>query len=172
MTTSYIITFIGDDRPGLVEDLAQVIADNNGNWLESRLSQLAGKFAGIIRVSLDGDNVSDFQQALENLTRKGLSVRVRQVDGERTAAGRVIVLTAIGPDRPGIVREISSALATHKLNVVEMDSRVSSAPMTAEQLFEAIIHIEVTATDAIDTLSDTLDEIANEMTLDIHLEES
>ena len=51
MHTSYVITFIGDDRPGLVEALAKVISGHDGNWLESRLSQLDSKFAGIIRVS-------------------------------------------------------------------------------------------------------------------------
>lgn len=171
MSKSYIITFIGDDRPGLVEDLAQVIADEGGNWLESRLSQLAGKFAGIIRVSLDSGDSKSFQSALEDLTRKGLSVRVHPADGEPGSAGRVVVLTAIGPDRPGIVREISAALATRQLNVVEMDSRVSSAPMTAEQLFEAIVHLEVPTDASLDELSDTLDHIANSMTLDIHLDE-
>jgi len=171
VTSSYIITFIGDDRPGLVEDLAQVIADEGGNWLESRLSQLAGKFAGIIRVSLDDKNAQTFQSALEDLTRKGLSVRVHPADGETASSGRVVVLTAIGPDRPGIVREISAALAARQLNVVEMDSRVSSAPMTAEQLFEAIVHLELPVEASLDELSDTLDQIANSMTLDIRLDE-
>ena len=56
MTTAYIITFIGDDRPGLVEQLSSVIENNGGNWHESRLSQLGGKFAGLVLVSLPRDN--------------------------------------------------------------------------------------------------------------------
>ena len=51
METSYVITFIGDDRPGLVEQVASVIENNRGNWHESRLSQLGGKFAGLVPVS-------------------------------------------------------------------------------------------------------------------------
>ena len=47
MQTSFIITFIGDDRPGLVEQLSAAIEQSGGNWLESRMSHLAGKFAGI-----------------------------------------------------------------------------------------------------------------------------
>ena len=56
METSYIVTFIGDDRPGLVESLSRVIESNRGNWLESRLSQLGGKFAGLVLVTLPDDN--------------------------------------------------------------------------------------------------------------------
>ena len=61
MTTYLVLTAIGDDRPGLVESLSQVITENSGNWLESSMSQLAGKFAGILRVSVsdeDAESVS------------------------------------------------------------------------------------------------------------------
>lgn len=63
--TTFIITFIGDDRPGLVESLSQVISDHNGNWLESRLSQLAGKFAGLISVSVPEESTAALQVALK-----------------------------------------------------------------------------------------------------------
>ena len=53
MTTYLVLTAIGDDKPGLVESLAQTIASNAGNWLESNMSQLAGKFAGVLRVSVN-----------------------------------------------------------------------------------------------------------------------
>ena len=52
METYLVLTVIGDDRPGLVEALAETIAAHEGNWLESRMSHLAGKFAGLLRVSV------------------------------------------------------------------------------------------------------------------------
>ena len=52
MTTYLVLTIIGEDRPGIVESLAEIISDHSGNWLESSMSQLAGKFAGILRVSV------------------------------------------------------------------------------------------------------------------------
>ena len=66
MTTAYIVTFIGDDRPGLVEELSSVIDSNGGNWHESRLSQLGGKFAGLVSVSLPKDNGPALEEALRN----------------------------------------------------------------------------------------------------------
>ena len=56
MTTYLVLTAIGEDKPGLVESLARIISDNSGNWLESSMSQLAGKFAGILRVSVNDNN--------------------------------------------------------------------------------------------------------------------
>jgi glycine cleavage system regulatory protein len=171
MENSYIITFIGDDRPGLVEQLSGVIEQNGGNWHESQLSQLGGKFAGLVLIYLAEDRAQQLETALKALSVSGISVRVTPTGpGSKTPSARNITLTLIGPDRLGIVREISRALATHQVNVIEMDSRVSSAPMSAEMLFEARIEAEIPASLVLDDLSDMLEEIADQMTLDISLE--
>ncbi len=171
MDTSYILTFIGDDRPGLVEQLSRVIEDNRGNWHESRLSQLGGKFAGLVLVSLPAENSAALETGLKNLTSSGLSVRVTPTS--ESAAhhdGRSVTLSVMGPDRLGIVREISRALADRQINVVEMDSEVEAAAMSGEMLFKARIDALVPAqTDLID-LQDALDDIAEQMTLDIDLD--
>ena len=51
-TVSLILTVIGDDRPGLVERLASAISRHDGNWLESSMSHLSGKVAGIVSIEL------------------------------------------------------------------------------------------------------------------------
>lgn len=173
MDTAFIVTFIGDDRPGLVEALSSAIERSGGNWLESRLSQLGGKFAGLVLVSLPDDRGSALEQTLRELADAGLSVRVTpalsQVPPRRDQGG--IALTVVGPDRPGIVREISRALAVEQINVVEMDSQVSSAPMSGEQLFHAHIEAEMPPGGTLATLQAALDGIADAMTLDIDLDQ-
>lgn len=173
METSYIVTFIGDDRPGLVEALSRVIENNQGNWLESRLSQLGGKFAGLVLVALPDENGEALEAELKTLSASGLGVRVTPATGmAATSRGRCITLTVIGPDRLGIVREISRALAQRQVNVIEMDSAVSSAPMSAELIFTARIDAEIPEHIDLDDLEDSLEEIANVMTLEIDLERS
>ena len=171
MQTSYIITFIGDDRPGLVEQLSSIIERNGGSWHESRLSQLGGKFAGLILVSLPSDGGPSLETDLSALAASGISVRVTAT-GESAASvpGRGITLTVIGPDRLGIVREISHALAQRQINVLEMDSQVDSTPMSAEMIFSARIEAWIPETTNMDDLRDTLDEIADHMTLEIDLD--
>ncbi len=171
METSYIVTFIGDDRPGLVESLSRVIESNQGSWLESRLSQLGGKFAGLVLVTLPGDNGAALEADLKELSASGLSVRVTPATAMTASSrGQSITLKVIGPDRLGIVREISRALAQREVNVVEMDSQVDSAPMSAELIFSARIDGEIPEHINLDDLEDSLEEIANTMTLEIDLE--
>lgn len=177
MDTAYILTFIGDDRPGLVEELAQVVENNAGNWHESRLSQLAGKFAGLVLVSVPTQQAATLETDLLGLSDAGLTVNLtpaasadRSVITAAGVPGKTVVLSVMGPDRPGIVREISRALARRQVNVTKMDSNVDSAPMSGEMLFSARIDAVVPESVDPDDLIDTLDDIAEHMTLEIDLE--
>ncbi len=170
MESAFIVTFIGDDRPGLVEAVSSAIERSGGNWLESRLSQLGGKFAGLVLVNLPESAGPGLEETLRGLADSGLSVRVTPAASEVAPRGeRRVTLTVVGPDRPGIVREISRALAAEQLNVVEMESEVSSAPMSGEQLFHACIEAELPAGATLEALQGALDSIADAMTLDIDL---
>ena len=169
--SAYIVTFIGDDRPGLVESLSEVVETRGGNWLESRLSQLGGKFAGLVLITLPDDQSEHLEKQLKALSASGLSVRVTPAGTQSDAyRGRHIKLTLIGPDRSGIVRQVSKALAQSGVNVIEMDSTVESAPMSAELLFKARIDAEIPEQISLHELDEQLDIIANTMTLDIELD--
>ncbi len=58
MPIPLVMTIIGPDRTGLVESLAGCVAENGGNWLESRLCRLGGEFAGILRIEIPDKNKS------------------------------------------------------------------------------------------------------------------
>jgi glycine cleavage system regulatory protein len=170
--TTFIISFIGEDRPGLVEALSEVISKHGGNWLESRLSQLAGKFTGLISISLPEESLAALQADLKGLSEADISVRVTPCMGQLTdhEQTQLITLTILGPDRPGIVREIAAALSSRAINVVDMESFVSSAPMSAELLFHARVEAELPDPGDLEELGDSLDAIANEMDVDIQVE--
>ena len=102
-----------------------------------------------------------------------MSVRVTPTaSGALPQSGRAITLSLIGPDRLGIVREIARTLAQREINVLEMDSQVDSAPMSGEMIFKARIDASVPSDTDLDDLHDTLEDIANQMTLEIDLEPS
>src|SRR4030095_2903304 len=118
MLATLVMTVIGVDRPGLVQMVATRVADHGGNWLESRMCRLGGEFAGILRVHVPEENRAALEQALAKVN--GLSI-VLQPDGATPPATepRFAFLEVVGPDRPGIVREISHALAAQGVNVEE-----------------------------------------------------
>lgn len=169
MSTTYLVlTVIGDDRPGLVEALAQVIADHEGNWLESNMSHLAGKFAGILRVSVPDGKADRLILALEELPASLRIIIERgesaDEDGRRL---RVARLSIVGNDRPGIVREVSQALAAQQINVEQLDTECSNAPMSGEPLFHARAVIRIPAELSLDDLRADLEQIADDLIVDV-----
>jgi glycine cleavage system regulatory protein len=131
MQNQLVMTVIGKDRTGLVESLARLIADNHGNWLESRMCRLGGEFAGILRVQVPKENENDLIKALRALHSGGLTVTVRPDEAALfTGPTKTASLSVIGHDRPGIVYQISAALANQSINVEELESECYSAPMS------------------------------------------
>ena len=165
-----VFTFVGDDRPGLVEGMARLVSKNGGNWLESRLSHMEGKFAGIVSVAVPAADANRLVAALTDLANQGLSVVAEISDSAVTSDFRAGELSILGNDRPGIVREISAALAALQINIQELSSRVDSAPMAGIPLFSAQISIALPTALAQEILQDKLEDIANKLDIDINLE--
>jgi glycine cleavage system regulatory protein len=171
LATSLVLTLLGPDRPGLVERLSQVLVDHEGNWVESRMAQLAGQFAGILRVALPANRVAAFKTACLALATEGLQVLLvdaRDVSRDLPAR-RILKLELIGQDRPGIVREISQALVQTGVNVEELNTGVESAPMSAELLFFAKARLSVPVELSTERLRKVLEPIGNELMVDIAL---
>lgn len=165
-----ILTVIGDDRPGLVGELSAAISTHQGNWLESSMSHLAGKFAGIVKVAVPEGKAYALKAALAAL--KGLKVTAETSASEKSAvAGRHLKLSLVGHDRIGIVREVSQVLARHAVNVEDLSTRTASAPMSAEIMFHA--DIDLLAGHDLDAraLTAELERISNDLMVDINLDE-
>jgi glycine cleavage system regulatory protein len=166
MQIPLVMTIIGPDKTGLVEAIARAVAENGGNWLESRLCRLGGEFAGILRVEIPAGKKSSLLDALKKIS--GLNVTVR--DDERKIApaySRQTKLEIVGHDRPGIVREISAALARAGVNVEEFSSEIMSAPMSGEDLFKASAHLQLPEHCDLAALKNDLEKIAADLLVDV-----
>lgn len=168
---SLILTVIGDDRPGLVGELSTAISAHQGNWLESSMAQLAGKFAGIVEVSVDVAQADTLRNALGQL--KGLKVTIESASAQKSALkGRRLKLALVGHDRIGIVREVSMVLAKHAVNVESLDTHTSSAPMSAALLFHAVAELTAAPDLDVGALTAELERISNDLMVDITLDQT
>jgi len=165
-----VLTVIGSDRPGLVELVSRIIAGHGGNWLESRMSRLGGQFAGIIRVEIPPAAESALAADLAALAAEGLTVVSRSSGPEPAGALRLVALEVVGLDRPGIVRDISEALARAGANVEELTTSRESAAMSGEPLFKAEIKVNLPAGCDVSAVRRELEEIAANLLVDISLE--
>ena len=172
MNTQLVLTVMCDDRPGVVEQLAQTISLHHGNWLESRMAQLAGKFAGILQIAVAVEHQEQLREALNGLDTKGFKIVVENAINATKPDSREFSFSVVGNDRPGIVREIAQAFAARHINMGELETACSSMPWSGEPLFEATGVIEVPKAVDMNELYDYLDKIADDLAVDIRLESS
>jgi glycine cleavage system regulatory protein len=167
-----VLTVIGDDRSGLVSALSGVIAEHGGSWERSRMARLAGKFAGIVVVSVPDDRAEPLISELGPLATEGLlDVTVERGADEGPFATDVarLSLELVGADRPGIVHDISRVLAARQVSIAELRTGTREAPMVGGMLFEATATLLAPPTVPIAELQAVLEELANELMVDLSL---
>ncbi len=169
MGNSFILTIAGQDRPGLVERVAGVVALHGGNWLESRLIQLGGHFAGVVRVEVPVASQAALHLDLAALAADGLTVAAVPAARVTDSPVREVRVEVTGLDHPGIVSHISSAVARAGLNVEEFTSEVASAPMSGEPLFTATMRLTGSPTADLAALTAALETLSAELMVEISL---
>lgn len=170
---SLVVTVIGPDRPGLVSLLAERGRSHGASWEESRMASVAGQFAGIVHFQVPAAHAAALAEALQELESIGLRVVVAPgAEFAPPRSGPVMKLELVGHDRPGIVRDISRTLAELGVSIAELTTALSSAAMSGEHLFKARALLQVPA--GVDTaeLSRVLEALANELMVDVTLDEA
>ena len=172
MQTSLVLTVIGDDKPGIVERLSAEILAAGANWEESRMARLAGKFAGLLRVSVDAARAEALAARLTTLRDAGLAVVVERSGDAQGGTFRALRLELVGNDHPGIIRDISRVLAEHRVNIEELETDITSAPMSGETMFRARAQLRIPSSVTIDSLRTRLEALAGELMVDLTLDDS
>lgn len=168
-----VLTLIGPDRPGLVESVAETVAAGGGNWLESRMAHLAGQFAGILRVEVPEGKAEALVAAIRQLSDRGLRLVIEPTAPPQSRElGRAIDLELIGQDRPGIMKEVAQLLSSKGVNVEELRTDRTSAPMSGEPLFSAHARVRVPHNVAIGELRTALERLAQDLMVELRVAES
>ena len=168
---TFIITAIGDDRPGLVSALSAPISAHGGSWLRSQMSRLAGKFAGIVLVSVADERLDALAAELRALEAQGLHVTLERTDEPGPRESQRLHLELLGADHPGIVAEVSAALAARDVSIEELTTDVRDAPMSGGTLFEADAVLTAPSSTSTESLRSMLEGLADELMVEIRLSE-
>ena len=163
-TETIVLTVVAPDRPGIVQQLSDVIRAQEGNWLESSLSRLGGQFAGVVSISVATSVIKELTAQLNQLSTDEIHIKVhQQLTNEEESLNNVIDIEVEANDRPGIVEEISTALANKSINVEKITTSCESASMAGYNLFKATLKValrdNMTAEDLEAVLEDVSDDV-------------
>ncbi len=161
-----VITILGQDRPGLVEDISSAVLNHHGNWLTSNLSHLAGHFAGILEVTVPEEHLQELQDALYALSK--LEVRIETgVESLADNPAEKLNFVITGNDRPGIVQELAGVIRHKGANITHLNSKQQSAPNWGVPIFSAVATVELPAGMNKDEVVSALEAITADLIVDI-----
>lgn len=157
---------IGDDRPGLTQSLADAIVEAEGNWLESHFATLGGKYVGSVLVNLPAAGVPLLEQAASRMNASDFQVSIVPAAGGQAQEGQRLTFELVGRDQPGIVRELSTALADLGVSISDLETGTEERAMFGGTLFRARALVLVPAGTALDDVRSALENISGEIMVD------
>jgi glycine cleavage system transcriptional repressor len=167
-----VLTAVGPDRPGLVQEISAAIHEAAANLEDSRMAILGGEFALILLFSgTDGavSRVSDRCTTFE--ARLGLRVSLKGTTRPSAIDSfEPYHLHVSGVDRPGIV--VSKVLAGRAINVASLESRLAYAPESGTPLFQLRAELQVPSGVELSALETDLSAVCDREDLDFSLEPS
>jgi glycine cleavage system regulatory protein len=164
-----IFTLVGQDKPGLISDLAKTVYGMGGNWLGSNFSHMAGHFAGFVQIDLPLDK----HQTLITLLLQHPDLKIHLLSGvveEPIEPLQSVQVEITGNDKTGIVQELTQILNQFNLNIVKFDSCLETAPNWGGSLFKAKALISIAADFDLEKLQESLESIANDLMVDIEFQ--
>jgi len=171
MTTKLVISALGKDRPGIVDQLSNIVYNHKLNIEDSRMTVLGGEFAILLLVSGEQISIDTFQEQLGEIEqtlqmRLLLKATTEPKVNENTIPYSVEV-TAL--DNPGIVNNIANFFSDRNINIVNLQTERYAAPHTGSPMFTLHMTIGVSANTNIAQLRDAFMEVCDELNLDAEL---
>ena len=171
MQSHLLLSISSEDKPGVIEAVSTQVEQCGGSWLESRLAHLSGRFVGVVRVRVDNTKKEELESRLFKLEHDGININIdAPIEAAVQKPYSQVAFSASGPDRIGIVKEISSAFVSKGINVEELETTMSSMPYSGAPIFEAKGLISIPDDAAQKQLENTFDIIANDLGLDLQLD--
>ena len=162
-----IITAIGSDRPGIVSELSGIITTHGGNVEESRMSRLGSDFAIIMLVSVSTDWEESLEVALQSINDLTISTKLTQI--QEIGDNKKYKIDLNGADNEGIVKVLSKYLAEKSINILEMETHISHAPISGTPLFNLNASVSVPNDVEEKLIQSDLSQIAQKLGVEIQL---
>lgn len=171
-TAPLVVSIVGADRHGIVSSLAERAQRFGANWAASRMTRLAGEFAGMVHFEVPRKNADALAAALRGLESSGLQVVVARSNGASVPTSlRVVELELVGEDRVGIVSNLTKMLAERGISIENIHTDIVRSGVSGKQTFKVEAHLLVPAALSIETLRREVGTLASEMMVDIALGE-
>ncbi len=166
-----MLTAIGTDRVGIVDDLTASILEEQCNIEESRMAVLGGEFAVMLLLSGSPEHIEALIEASERIAGElDLHIAMKPTVAPKAKPGmRPYTIESVSLDTPGIVHAVTALLRRHRINIENLETDTTAAPWTGAPMFVMRAGISIPAEVSLATLREEIETLETEQNLDIRL---
>lgn len=172
MTQLIVLSVIGTDRAGIVQEISRVILDCGGNIEESRMTALGAEFAMLMLISGNWHTLTKLESGLDKLTEDGtLTINLKKT-GQPASRKNCMpyAVDVVCLDHPGVVFGLANFFATRDIEIAELATRQYAAAHTGAPMFAVQMNINVPGSVNLSQLRDEFLEYCDSENLDSILE--
>jgi glycine cleavage system transcriptional repressor len=172
MSQLIVLSAIGTDRTGVVQDITKVILACGGNIEESRMTTLGAEFAVLMLVSGNWHTLSRLETALDKLTSDdSLTISIRKTGTKASSDNRMpYAVDVVSLDQQGIVFNLADFFASRDIEIADVATRSYAAAHTGSPMFSVQMGVNVPSGVSISQLRDDFMELCDRLNLDAILE--
>ena len=172
MVRHTVLTAIGTDRPGLVDEVTGFIAACGCNLEDSRMVNLRGQFAMVVLVAGSSEAMARLCDGIAAVeAASGIRAQLADAGEDRpeAAAALPFKLETWAMDHVGLLQAVSHLLHSMQANIETAQTSLHEAPMTGTPIFAMELEIAVPASLAIAELRAALAALCDELNMDWRL---
>ena len=172
MSQLIVISAVGTDRTGVVQDLTKVILACGGNIEESRMTTLGSEFAMLLLVSGNWHTLSRLENGLEKLSDDGnLTFSIRKTDERPPKGDRMpYAVDVVALDQQGIVFNLANFFASRDIEIADVATRSYAAAHTGAPMFAVQMAVNVPSSVHVAQLREEFHELCDRLNLDAILD--
>ena len=172
MSQLIVLSAIGTDRTGVVQDISKVILGCGGNIEESRMTMLGAEFAVLMLVSGNWHTLNRLERGLEKLSGDDtLTFTIRKTGERPVSKDRMpYAVDVVSLDQQGIVFGLANFFASRDIEIADVATRRYSAAHTGAAMFAVQMAVNVPSSVHISQLREEFLEMSDRLNLDAILE--
>ncbi|MES2919723.1 MAG: glycine cleavage system protein R [Pseudomonadota bacterium] len=167
-----VLSALGADRTGIVDEVARAASETRCNIADSRMIVMGQEFALIMMCSGTWDAIAKLEAQLPNLGKRlGLVITSKRTE-PRTVQTEAMPYNVhvIALDNPGIVHEIANFFAIQGINIEAMETSTYAAPHTGSPMFALSMTVNIPARLHVATLRENFMLFCDDRNLDAIIE--
>ncbi len=171
-TSQLVLSALGEDRPGIINELSRCVLNNGCNISDSRMTVLGGEFAILLLIDGNWNTIAKLEDQVAGLEeRLGLSITTRRTARKATRKDLLPYgVDVVSLDQPGIVYNLAGFFSKRQINIQEMATSSYAAAHTGTPMFSVHLTIDIPASLQISVLREEFMDFCDQLNLDAVME--